>query len=150
MRNAILLGTAVLAVLATAPLAGAFHGASYHATGQAVGLDGKVYDATVDWCGYDASYRHCGGYSTYHVVLTDANTGAVAVDSGQFAGAWVGYGGARGNEEVLLYHGTSTDPTISFDLKGVIWNQFSPCQSKMLYVGNYQTYQLALTVDQTC
>jgi hypothetical protein len=147
--RALLLVPAV-ALLALAPLAGAFHGASYHATGQAIGTDGVVYNAAVDWCGYDAYYRGCGGYETYHVVITDATTGAAKADSGSFPGTWQGGGPEWGNNEILLYHGTSTDPAVSFDLKGVVWNQFSPCHSKMVYVGNYQDYQLVLTVDQGC
>lgn len=145
LRVSLLVGMGLL--LTASPMASAFHGGSYHATGQAIGPDGTVYNAVVDWCGYDA--RLGCPYDNFHVVLTDAVTGAPVADS-MFRGAeQFGYIPTYGGNELLSYHGYSVDSAVSFDVKGLVYNKLtSPPASHMLYVGNYEAYQLLLTVDQ--
>lgn len=147
LRAALLLASGLLL---TTPAALAFHGASYHATGNAVGPDGTVYNAIVDWCGYDAFYASCGAPpESFRVQVLDMTSGAVLVDRA-FRGAEQFYSiPTYGGNELFLYEGKSLDASVSFDVKGFVYNKLtSPPASHMLYEGNYEAYTLVLVVDQ--
>jgi hypothetical protein len=136
------LGSLVLGLMMIAmPAAVAFHGAEYDAYGQAVGPDATIYNVHVHWGGY------AGPVFTVDITTLDTNT--VVVHS-SFLGVWWARGPGVPGGEVLLYKAASADPLILFQIQGIVYNTFNPCHQHMLYVGNYQLYQLVLTVDEGC
>lgn len=133
------LALAMLGLLAVAPNAVAFHGAYYKATG--VAEKGNVpYLVTVEWVGY----WPC---PCFKVTIQDISTHAI-VEQRMFTGTHTFQGPAFSFWEAFVYHGWSTDPSVSFDIQGTFVNTFNlpPYPGQMVYAGNYEDYQVQVVV----
>lgn len=142
MRTHLLLAIATLAM--TAPSALAVHGSPYTAYGVAT-LNGNVYDAVVEWTGY---WNPTGPSNSFIVTISVPNTGEVLVNNHLFPGTWQSpcfcYGGT---EFFFPYHAWDTANDVNFDIKGLQTLQINTGNQFMVYVGNYNAYELVLVVD---
>lgn len=157
-RAAILAG--VLTVLLLVPAATAFHGGPYKAKGEArlrdgpTDLDPQTYDAVVTYGGFANEY--------FTVNITDQDTGEIVVHD-EFPGVEALNPGIPlitpciegdqliGMREIIApYWSHDTAQDVDFNLFG--YQKLDGCQNsqEMRYEGNYNDYELSLTVWQEC
>lgn len=140
----ILVASALLAMMTIAPMATAVHGSAYTAHG--IGIrDGVAYDALVRWTGYWSATGE--PFQSYSVVLTDASTGDIVLNSGFFPGGWTANCWCySGTEFFFPYHGYSTQVGL-FNIYGIQTIHIATGSQFMVYAGNYADVTLSLIVD---